>query len=262
MDVELIVEELEEENPDHNDEELACFNRRSEHEQCLAEVFQLDSDELLSRLAIDRYDQSGFIPAEVLVTLARSGFGRGLRVQSAIAVALNRSLMKELRVFIKSQPKWANILSRSSETVVEAIADVRSSIFTSKQEVSFAEVSFRVFVDKRLRDWFKGQARFKNSMLSVDSLPAGDDEGPSLVDQMEDDPQKRPDELFALKQVVDRCLVAVLRLPARQRMAVTLHVLQDMTLKETGEQMELDESTVRYHVKAALVALQQGELHV
>ncbi len=263
MDVEHLVEESEEENPDNNEEELTCFNRRPEHEQCLAEVFQLDCDELLSRLAIDRYDQSGFIPAEVLVTLARSGFGRGLRVQSAIAVALNRSLIKELRVFINSQPKWINVLSRSSESVVEAVADVRSSIFTSKQEVSFAEVSFRVFVDKRLRDWFKGQARFKNSMLSVDGLTAaGDDEGPSFVDQMEDDPQKRPDELFALKQIVDRCLVAVLRLPARQRMAITLHVLQDMTLKEAGEQMKLDESTVRYHVKAALVALQQGELHV
>lgn len=262
MDVEPIVEESEEENPDHDDEELTCYERRPEHEKCLAEVFQLDSDELVSRLAIDRYDQAEFIPAEVLVTLVRSGFGYSFRVQSAIAKALNRSLLKELRVFIKSQPNWASVLNRSSETGVEVIADIRSSIFKSKLDVSFAEISFRVFVDKRLRDWFKAQARPKNSMLSVDSLPAADEDRPSLVEQMEDAPQKRPDELYALKQIVERCLVAVTRLPARQRMAVTLHVLHDMTLKEAGEQMGLDESTVRYHVKAALQALQQGELHV
>ena len=260
MIAEPVDEELEDESQD-GDEDLTSYERRPQHEHCLAEVFQLDSDEIIARLAIDKYDQLGFIPAEVLVTLARSGFGSGRRVQSAIAKALNRSLLKELRVFIKSQPKWASVLNRSSETEVEAVADIRSSIFTSKHEVSFAEVSFRVFVDKRLRDWFKAQARRKNSMPSVDSLPTGGEDAPSLIDQIEDDPHKRPDELFALKQIVERCLVAVARLPARQRMAITLHVLQDMTLKEAGELMGLDESSVRYHVKLAREALQQGEWH-
>lgn len=259
MDVEPIFEESEEESLDHDDEESTCYERRPQHEQCLADVFQLDGDELLSRLAIDRYDQPGFIPAEVLVTLARSGFGSGHRVRSAIAEALNRSVLTELRFFIKSHPNWYGVIKRSSEAEVEAIADIRSSIFTSKHEVSFAEVSFRVFVDKRLRDWFKAQARWKNSMPSVDSLPVDDEDGPSLMDQMEGDPQSRPEELFALKQIVERCLVAVARLPAQQRMALTLHVLQDMTYKEAGEQMGLDESSVRYHVKSARKALQLGE---
>ena len=261
MDVEPIVEESEEESPDRDDEESTCYERRPQHELCLAEVFQLDSDELVFRLAINRYDQPGFIPAEVLVTLARSGFGSGHRVRSAIAEALNRSVLRELRFFIKSHPNWYSVTKRSSEAEVEAVADVRSSIFTSKHEVSFSEVSFRIFVDKRLRDWFKAQARWKNSMPSVDCLTADDGDGPSLRDQMEDGPQSRPEEQFELKQLVNRCLVAVVRLPAQQRRALTLYVLQDMTYKEAGEQMGLDESSVRYHVKSALKALQQGEWH-
>lgn len=261
MDVEPVVKESEEENPDHDDQELTCYDRRPQHEQCLAEVFQLDSDELVSRLAIDKYDQTGFIPAEVLVTLARSGFGSGHRVRSAIAEALNRSLLRELRFFIKSHPNWYSVTKRSSEAEVEAVADIRSSIFTSEHEVSFAEVSFRIFVDKRLRDWFKAQARWKNSMPSIDSLAADDGDGLSLRDQMEDDPRSRPEELLDLKQLVEQCLFAVARLPAQQRMAITLHVLQDMTYKETGEQMGLDESSFRYHVKSARKALQQGEWH-
>lgn len=261
MDVERFCEESEDESSDHDDEDSTCFERRPHHEQCLAEVFQLDSDELVARLAIRRYDQSGFIPAEVLVTLARSGFGSGHRVQTAIADALNRSVLTELRFFLKSHSNWYSVINRSSEAEIEAVADIRYSMFSSKHEVSFAEVSFRVFVDKRLRDWFKAQARWKNSMPSLDSLTADDGEESSLVDQIEDESQSRPEDLFASKQIVDRCLVAVTRLPARQRLALTLHVLQDMTYKEAGEQMGLDESSVRYHVKSALKALQQGEWH-
>lgn len=261
MDAEPIFEESEEESPDDEDEESTGFERRPQHEMCLAEVFQLDSDELVARLAIARYDQPGFIPAEVLVTLARSGFGSGHRICRAIAEALNRSVLTELRFFTKSYPKWYSVISRSSEAEIDAVADIRSSLFASKHEISFAEVSFRTFVDKRLRDWFKAQARWKNSMPSVDNLSADDGDGPALIDQIEDESMSCPEEVFALKQIVERCLVAVTRLPPRQRMALTLHVLQDMTFKEAGEQMGLDESSVRYHVKSALKALQQGEWH-
>lgn len=261
MNVEPIVEESEEDSPDHDDEESTRYERRPQHEQCLAEVFRLDSDELIARLTVDRFDHPGFIPAEVLVTLARSGFGSGHRVRRAIAEALNRCLLRELRFFIKSNPRWYSITARSGEAEVEAVADVRSSIFASKHEVSFAETSFRLFVDKRLRDWFKAQARWKNSMPSVESLVADNEDRPSLRELIEDAPQSRPEELVALKQLVNRCLVTIAKLPTKQRRAVTLCFLQEMTFKEAGEQMELDESSVRYHVKSALKALQEGDWH-
>lgn len=258
MEVEPVVEELEDESTDHDEEDAIFYIRRPQHEQCLAEVFRLNSDELIDRLSIDRFDRPGFVPAEVVVTLARSGFGSGPRVRRAIAEALNRCVLKELRFFIKSNANWYSVIKRTSEEEVEAVADIRSSIFTSKHEISFAEVSFRVFADKRLRSWFKAQARWKNSMPSVDSFTASDADGPSLIEQIEDDSKSRPEELFARKQLVERCLVAVARLPAQQRIALTLHVLQDITYKEAGELMQLDESSVRYHVKSALKALQGG----
>lgn len=249
---------------DEDAQSLISYERRLQHQQCLAEVFQTDSDELLARLSIDRYDQPGFIPAEVLITLARSGFGSSLRVQSAIAMALNRCVLSELRYFVNKNLKWYSLTTRSGEWEVEAVAELRKAIFSSRVEVSFAEVSFRVFADRRLRDWFKSQARWKNTMPSVDALTEPDDgDGSrlSLTDQVEDDSGSNPEEQLAQKQLFARCRLAVASLPDQQRTALVLYVLQNMTYKQAGEVMKLDESSVRYHVKSALKTLRNGDWH-
>lgn len=266
----MVSEPIDEESEDANLEEtddaqsLTSYERRPQHQQCLAEVFQTDSDELLARLSIEKYDKPGFIPAEVLVTLARSRFGSSHRVRSAIAVALNRCVLSELRYFVNKNLQWYSVTTRSGEWEVEAVAEVRNAIFSSGVDVSFAEVSFRVFVDRRLRDWFKSQARWKNSMPSVDGLTEpddGDGNRLSLTDQVQDDFGSSPEEQLAQKQFFARCRLAVAGLPKQQRTALVLYVLQDMTFKQAGEVMKLDESSVRYHVKSALKALRNGDWH-
>ena len=240
------------------------YERRAQHQQCLAEVFQLDSEELLARLAIEKYDQPGFIAAEVLVSLARSRFGSSSRVRSAIALALNRSLLSELRYFVNRNLQWYGVTTRSSEWEVEAVAEVRKAIFSGSADVSFAEVSFRVFADKRLRDWFKSQSRLKNKMPSVDALAApddGDGNSLSLTDQVEDDTGLSPEAQLAQKQLFARCRLAVARLPKQRRTALVMYVLQEMTYKQVGELMKLDESTVRHHVQSALKTLRNGDWH-
>lgn len=248
---------------DENAPSLTNYERRPEHQQGLAEVFQMDSDELLRRLSIGQYDQPGFIPAEILVALARGRFGSA-RVRNEVALALLRCVLVELRHFLNRNLQWYGVTSRNSEWQREAVSDVQVAIFESKAEVSFAEVTFRTFVDRRLRDWFKSQVRLKNKMPSVDALaPADDEDGNklSLTEQVEDDISSGPEAQLARKQLFARCRVAVAELPDRQRTALTLYVLQDMTYKEAGAVMNLDESTVRTHVKLALKALRNGDWH-
>lgn len=243
---------------------LTSYIRRPQHEACLAEIFRTESDDLLARLAIKKYDQAGFIPSEVLVTLARSRYGGSVRVRNAIALALNDRLVIELRHFLNRNLQWYGVITRSSESAAEAIAEVRVWIFRSEVEVCFAEVSFRTCVDKRLMDWFKAQGRFKNKMPSVDGLkPANDEDGNqlSLTEQVVDDVGLTPEEALAQKQLFARCRAAALRLPDKQRTALMLCVMQDMTHKQAGEVMGLGESSVQKYVKSALAALRNGDWH-
>lgn len=253
---------------DTDAEEAECLTnyvRRPEHEKWLAAVFKMTHDQLLSALAIEKYNQPGYIPSEVLVTLARSNFGGVARVQNAIALALNKRLVLELGRFFHTEINWLGVLSRSSESSVEAVAYVIDRIFRSKVEVSFAEVTFGQYVKMRLLDWFKSEIALKNSAPSVDAITSSSDEdgsGLSLTEQVEDDYTLRPDEALEQKQMVRKCRAAILRLPEKQRTAVTLHYFQEMTHKQIGAVMGLSESSVQKYLKGALSALKKGYGHV
>lgn len=262
-------EESDDSHPDddENAQSLTRYERRPEHQQCLDEVFRMDTDELLRRLAVERYDQPGFIPAEVVVTLARSRYGAGVaRVRNAIALALNHRVIYELACFVDVYPKWYPVVARDSEQAADAVADIRLRIFSSTKEVSFAEVAFRMFAMRRLLDWCKSQVRQKNDMLSVDNLTASAEEGgrPTMAEELIDESVLPLEDQLARderKMLLARCWQAVKALPEKQRTAVVLYVIQDMTYKEAGEVMQLDESTVRWHVKSALNALRNGDWH-
>ena len=249
---------------DDDAQSLTNYSRRPQHEACLAEIFRTDADALIARLAIKRYDQAGFIPSEVLVTLARSHYGGSRQVRNAIALALNERLVIELRHFVNRNLQWYGVVARSSESAAEAVAEVRVRIFQSKVEISFAEVSFRTFVDKRLTDWFISQGRIKNNMPSVDGLKPDDDEDGnrlSLTEQVVDDLALTPEEATAQQQLFARCRTAVLQLPDKQRTALVLCVMHDMTHKQAAEVMGLSESSVQKYVKSALAALRIGDWH-
>lgn len=251
---------------DEDPQSPISYKRRPQHQLCLAGVFQMDGDELLRRLAIEKYDQPGFIPAEVLVTLARGRYGGSARVRNEIALALNRQVLCELAYFLKVNPEWYPIIARDSEQAAEAVSEVQLRIFKSTAEVSFSEVAFRMFVTARLFDWCKSQARHKNGMSSVDDVTAtGEEAGqPSRAEELVDEGTLAPEENVEREQqrkLFSRCWAAVKALPEKRRTALVLYVLQDMTYKQAGEVMKLEESTVRWHVQSALKALRNGDWH-
>lgn len=245
-------------------ESLTSYTRPPQHEACLAAVFKMTSEDLLAALAIKKYDDAGYIPSEVVVTLARSNYGGSSRVRNAVALTLNERLVTELGWFLNRNLKWHKVMTRSSESKVEAVAYVRERIFRSKVDVSFAEVAFGPFMGTRLLDWCVSETRLKNKVPSVDALvPSEDEDGNSisLVEQVADDVGLTPEESLAQKELFKRCRAAVLQLPEKPRTAVILCVIQDMTHKQAGEVMGLGESSVQKYVKAALEALRKGGLN-
>ena len=194
-------------------ESLTSYVRRPEHEQWLARVFKMTEEQLLAALVIERYSQPGYVPSEVLVTLARNNYGGRARVRNEIALTLNKRLVSELGLFFHREINWLGVLNRSNVSREEAISYVRLKIFGSGVDVSFAEVSFGPFVKMRLLDWFKSQVALKNSAPSVDAMGAESDEDGSklsLTDRVEDEFALTPEQALERKQLMSRCRVAIL----------------------------------------------------
>lgn len=245
-------------------ESLKSYQRQPEHELWLAKVFKMDGDQLLAALAIKKYTQADYIPSEVLVTLARNGYGGSARVRNAIAIALNERLVIGFKGYLNRHLIWFKVVTRSSEAQVEGVAYVRERIFRSRAEVSFAEVRFGKFIGMRLLDWFKSQTALKNKVPSVDGeLAPTDEDGNqlSLADQVPDEVGLSPEAALQQKQLFTNCRSAVLALPDKQRTAVLLCFHQNMTHKEAGMVMGLSESSVQKYVAAALKALRIGDWH-
>ncbi|MEO3711493.1 RNA polymerase sigma factor [Roseateles flavus] len=245
-------------------ESLKSYQRLPEHELWLAKVFKMDGDQLLAALAIKKHTQAGYLPSEVLVTLARNGYGGSARVRNAIAIALNERLVIGFKGYLNRHLKWFKVVTRSSEAQVEGVAYVRERIFRSRAEVSFAEARFGMFVGMRLLDWFKSQTALKNKAPSVDGeLAPKDEDGNqlSLADQVPDEVGLTPEAALQQKQLFASCRSAVLSLPDKQRTAVLLCFHQNMTHKEAGKVMGLGESSVQKYVMAALNALRNGDWH-
>lgn len=263
MDSPVMAEDVDEEDAD-TEVSQQSYTRRPEHEIQLSQVLRMQRNQLLAALAVRKHSMTGYIASEVLVTLVRGSFGTSSNVRDAVAIALNERLVILLKLFLRYNPEWYSIVSRSSESEVEAIAYTRERIFSNTAEVSFAEVTFFEFVRLRLLDWFKSQTRLKNSVQSVDALERPEDEDGntlSLVDQIEDEFGLSPEKQLERKQLIERCRGAIYLLPEKQRTALTLCELQDMTHKEAANVMNLSESSVQKYVKAALKGLQNGDWH-
>lgn len=245
-------------------ESLKSYVRQPAHELWLAKVLTMDDDQLLAALAIKTYTQAGYVPSEVLVTLARNGYGGSLKMRNAIAIALNERLVIGFKGYLNRNLKWFKVVTRSSEAQVEGVAYVREHIFRSKVEVSFAEVRFGKFIGVRLLDWFKSQTALKNTLPSIDGeLAAKDEDGNllSLTDQVPDEVGLSPEATLQQKQLFAGCRGAVLSLPDKQRTAVLLCFHQNMTQKEAAKVMGLSESSVQKYVNAALTSLRTGDWH-
>jgi RNA polymerase sigma factor (sigma-70 family) len=242
----------------------ASYDRRPEHEAMLAAVLRMPADELLAALAVNRHTEPGFIASEVLVTLARAGFGTTNKVLTAVGVALNERIVRGLSHFLLVYPEWNAVVSRSSEAKKEAVSFTQLHIFESTARVSFAEVTFKQFVDMRLLDWFRSQTRLKNMVPSVDGLrplEGEDGERLSLVEQIQDDVSMSPQEQAELDQLKRQSQAAFRSLPKKERQAVYLCTICEFTQQEAARLMGCTERSVRTYQKSALTRLRQGDWH-
>jgi RNA polymerase sigma factor (sigma-70 family) len=238
------------------------YERRPEHEAMLAVVFQMTAEEVLAALAVKRHTAPGFIASEVLVTLARAGFGTIYQVRDAIGLALNERIVRILSHFLLVNPEWNAVVSRSSEAKKEAVSFTQLRIFAADARVSFAEVTFKHFVDMRLLDWFRSQTRLKNKVPSVDGLrppDAEDGEPLSLVEQIEDDVSLRPDEQAELNQLKERSQSALRSLPKKESQAVYFCIECEFTQQEAAWYMKCKDRSVRTYLKSALARLRNGD---
>lgn len=262
MDSLATEDDIEHDEESENEGPATSYTRRPEHEQRLAQVLQLSSEELLETLAVRKHIDPRHIAAEVLVTLVRNNYGGSRRVRDATALCLNERLIVVLKHYLRCHPQWYGVMNRSSDAEAEAVSYIQVKLFADQADVCFAEVAFVEFVGMRLLDWLKSQIRLKNSVPSVDALerPDNDDgESLSLVDQVPDDMSLSPEEAVERRQLIEHCRGAIQLLPDKQRTALTLCELQGMTHKQASEVMKLSESSVQKYVKAALTALRTGD---
>jgi RNA polymerase sigma factor (sigma-70 family) len=250
----------------HNEAQVihTFYERRPEHEVMLAAVFQMTADDLLLALAVKRYQEPGFIASEVLVTLARAGFGTTSKLRNAIAVALNERIVQALSYFLLVHPEWNAVVARSSESKKEAVSFTQLHVFDNDASVSFAEVTFKHFVEMRLLDWFRSQTRLKNKVPSVDGLrpSEGEDGEPlSLIEQVEDDVSMQPDEQMQSDQRQRCTMTALQSLPEKERQAVYLCIVCEFTQQEAAEYIGCSERSVRTYRSSGLAKLKKGDCH-
>lgn len=259
-----LLEEPEDDKDIETDFKVCQTNyvRRPEHEAMLAKVLQMAPGQLLRELSVKKHNEAGYIASEVLVTLARAGYGTTQKVRDAIGLALSERVVKGFTQFLLLNPEWYTLLDHSSEAKKEAVSFTQLRLFQTTAEVSFAEVTFREFINCRFLDWCISQTRMKNTMPSVDALEndGDDDDNPfSPVNQLADEDSLLPHEQVELNQLINCSQAAVLRLPEKERHAVNFCFNWDFTQKQAAEYMGCNERSVRTYLKSALAKLKKGD---
>lgn len=80
-----------------------------------------------------------------------------------------------------------------------------------------------------------------------------DDENPTHVRQILDDPAHTPAAIFERTETRERLAAAINRLPERERQVVALYYLEELTMKEIGAVLGVTESRVsQMHTQAVL----------
>ncbi len=257
------------ENEDHGEDggatapDHTSYERRPEHEVMLADLLSCTPTQLITRLAVKKHTATGFIASEVIVTLIRSGFGESAKTRNEIALALQGRILSALERFLRQNPQWYGVVDRDSEAKKEIPQEVWKVLMSTNAEVSFAEVTFLEFLQKRFLDWFRSRTALKNSVPSIDSIvPPKDEDGEpvSLVGQIEDEDGLTPEEQVSLKQLIQKSQAALFTLPRKERNAIYFCFECEYTQAQAAEFMKTTERSVRTYLKSGLAKLRKGGL--
>jgi RNA polymerase sigma-70 factor (ECF subfamily) len=136
----------------------------------------------------------------------------------------------------------------AADMTQEAFIRLMRSLGTYRGETKFTTWLYRLVTNICL-DGLRRRGRIVESLDEPASSAAGDDAqtaGERLADA---DRWTQPEQEVELRESADEVREALVRLPAPQRLALTLHYFQDLRYEDIAEVMDLPLNTVKSHIR-------------
>jgi RNA polymerase sigma-70 factor (ECF subfamily) len=136
----------------------------------------------------------------------------------------------------------------AADMTQEAFIRLMRSLGTYRGETKFTTWLYRLVTNICL-DGLRRRGRIVESLDEPSSIAAGDDAqtaGERLADA---DRWTQPEQEVELRESADEVREALVRLPAPQRLALTLHYFQDLRYEDIAEVMDLPLNTVKSHIR-------------
>lgn len=136
----------------------------------------------------------------------------------------------------------------AADMTQEAFIRLMRSLGTYRAETKFTTWLYRLVTNICL-DGLRRRGRPVESLDESSSTSSGDD-GQSVGERLADsDRWSQPEEEVTLRESATEVRDALARLPAAQRLALTLHYFQDMRYEDIAETMGLPLNTVKSHIR-------------
>ena len=169
------------------------------------------------------------------------------------AQAGDRAALSEL---VQSQQTYVYSIAMSlmhnpadaADMTQEAFVRLMRSLGTYRAETKFTTWLYRLVTNICL-DGLRRRGRPIDS-LDEPSSPQGGDDGQTAGERLADsDRWTQPEEEVELRESATEVRKALQRLPAQQRLALTLHYFEDLRYEDIAEVMGLPLNTVKSHIR-------------
>jgi RNA polymerase sigma-70 factor (ECF subfamily) len=136
----------------------------------------------------------------------------------------------------------------AADMTQESFVRLMRSLGTYRGETKFTTWLYRLVTNICL-DGLRRRGRAVDSLDEPSSTQAGDD-AQSMGERLADsDRWTHPEEEVELRESATEVRAALERLPAAQRLALTLHYFQEMRYEDIAETMGLPLNTVKSHIR-------------
>lgn len=149
------------------------------------------------------------------------------------------------------QQDWA---SRDLRKRYRQVETLRSEL-AMKLEREPSEQEMAGAMGMTLRRWQSLMVDFRSLGLAASQLQASERED-GFVSEAAAGPANSPDKVFAREELKSKLMVAMKTLPARYKQVVELYYVRDLTMKEIGGMLGVNESRVSQIHKSALERMQ------
>src|SRR5919199_6443369 len=177
-------------------------------------------------------------PSPALVQRAQAGDSEAL----AALVQSQQTYVYSIAMSIMRNPADA------ADMTQEAFIRLLRSLGTYRAETKFTTWLYRLVTNICL-DGLRRRGRPIESLDEPSSTQAGDD-GQTAGERLADaDRWTQPEEEIEIRESASEVRAALQRLPAAQRLALTLHYFEDLRYEDIAEVMGLPLNTVKSHIR-------------